>query len=145
MKFAQGREKTGGRRRGVRNKRTVAAQERPDALGYLESVMSSSDAFVTPDLKLRAAIALAQYQHPRPTPARTETILRPIDYAAPTTIDEARVRILEPGEPLARGEIPIELHDSLVAGLRTFLGDKAVEQQKYLDELEESLRRGDGP
>ena len=31
-------------------------------------------------------------------------------------------------------------HDALVSGLRAYLGDKAVEQQKTLERLAESLR-----
>ena len=57
--FSQGRAKTGGRKSGSRNKRTIAAAARPDALLHLEKVMTSTDGTITPDLKLRAAIALA--------------------------------------------------------------------------------------
>ncbi len=144
MSFAPGHAKAGGRKKGARNRRTVAAEPkvRPDGLDYLVAVMTSTDGTVTPDLKLRAAIALSQYQHPKPIPLR-ETLVSPIDYMSPKTIEEARRAILELGERLAKGELPIELHDALVNGIKAYLGDRAVEQEKILARLEGSLRGGD--
>ena len=58
MVFTNGHPKTGGRKKGGRNKRTIAAAAHPDALDHLEKVMASTDdPTITPDLKLRAAIA----------------------------------------------------------------------------------------
>ena len=102
--------------------------------------MTSNEPFATPELKLRAAVALAQYQHPRPY-AGKETFTAAIDYETPKTV-EAREAILALGERLAKGEISVELHDGLINGLRAFLGDKAAEQERRLAELEESLRAG---
>jgi hypothetical protein len=48
--------------------------------------------------------------------------------------------ILSLGERMARREISVEAHNALVNGLRAYLGDKAAEQQKKLDELEDALR-----
>ena len=62
---------------------------------------------------------------------------------SPKTIEEARRAILELGERLAKGELPIELHDALVNGIKAYLGDRAVEQEKILARLEGSLRGGD--
>ena len=101
MVFTNGRAKTGGRKRGSRNQRTIAAAARPDALAHLEKVMESTDGTITPDLKLRAAIALAQYQHSKPVPMRGGTLIDPIPYTAPKTVEEARAAILELGERLA--------------------------------------------
>ena len=70
MSFTHGRAKTGGRKRGARNKKTVAPKTYPDALDHLAAVIASKDAAIPPDLKVRAAIGLAQYQHPKPTPSR---------------------------------------------------------------------------
>ena len=141
MKFAKGKPKpaNSGRKKGGRNKRTIAAAARPDALAHLEKVMTSVDPTVTPDLKLRAAIALACYQHSKPR----ETRLSPIPYAAPKTVDETRAAILELGVRLAKGEISIEAHDALVGGLRAYLGDKAAEQEKMLARLEEASRQSE--
>ena len=66
MKFTDGRTKTGGRPKGGRNKRTIAAASRPDALDHIEKVMATNDGTVTPDVRLRAATVLAMYQHSRP-------------------------------------------------------------------------------
>jgi hypothetical protein len=52
--------------------------------------------------------------------------------------------ILTLGEQLAEGRIAAELHDSLVNGLKAFLGDKAAEQEKRLLELEALLPKRDG-
>ena len=146
MVFTSGHVKTGGRRRGIPNRRTIASGEKtyPDALEYLATTMKAKDGTVTPDLKLRAAIALAQYQRPKPAaPARDGTFIAPIEYTAPKTPDEARVAILDLGARVAKGEIPVELHDALINELKAYLGDRAAEQQKRLDELEEALRGGD--
>ena len=103
MKFAAGtpRPANSGRKRGSRNKRTLAAAEKLDALKHLVEVIESDDGTITPDLKLRAAIALAGFQHPRPAPVQTEMFLTPVDYTAPTTPEEARQTVLSLGERLA--------------------------------------------
>jgi hypothetical protein len=126
MRFVRGQPKpaNGGRKKGVRNKRTVAAASRaahPDALDHLAAVMAAKDdPTITPDLRLRAAIGLAAYQHPKPFPLK-ETFVGPIDYAAPKTVQEARAAILELGERMARREISVEAHDALINGIRTYL------------------------
>jgi hypothetical protein len=113
------------------------------ALEHLARTMTAtmeSDPTITPDLKLRAALGLAAYQNPKPTPLR---FVGPVDYAAPKTVDEARAALLElGGERLARREIPIELHDALVNGIRVWLADHTVEQERRLCKLEDALRSG---
>jgi|SRR5271165_2441686 len=139
MVFAPGHKKEGGRKPGSRNRRTLAAASKaphPDALDHLAAVIASTDGTITPDLKLRAAIALAAYQRPKPFPLRS---IDPIPYTAPKTVEEARSLILELGERFAKGEISVEAHDALIGGLKAYLGDRAAEQQKRLDELEEAL------
>jgi hypothetical protein len=148
MSFANGHAKMGGRQKGVRNKRTIAAAPPgyPDALKHLVAVITAADdPTITPELRLRAAIGLAAYQHPKPAPTRTETFVAIDGYAAPKTPEEARQAILELGLLLAKGGISVEAHDALVGGLKAYLGDKAAEQQKILDELEASLPRGEEP
>ncbi len=88
MTFARGYPKpaNSGRKKGARNKRTLAAAARPDALAHLEKIMTSTDGTITPDLKLRAAIALAQYQYPKPVP----TYVAVDGYEEPKTVEEAR-------------------------------------------------------
>jgi hypothetical protein len=113
------------------------------ALEHLARTMTAtmeSDPTITPDLKLRAALGLAAYQNPKPTPLR---FVGPVDCAAPKTVDEARAALLElGGERLARREIPIELHDALVNGIRVWLADHTVEQERRLCKLEDALRSG---
>jgi hypothetical protein len=70
---------------------------------------------------------------------RSETFIGPIGYVRPRTPEEAREKVLELGEHLAKGEISIEAHDALVGGLRIYLGDRAAEQQRQLDQLREDL------
>ena len=102
MSFATGqpRPANAGRKKGTRNKRTLAADARPDALAHLEKVMTSTDGVITPDLNLRAAIALAQYQYPKPPP----TYVAVDGYEEPKTVEEARTLILKLGARLAKGE-----------------------------------------
>ncbi len=147
MPFQKGQPKpvNGGRRKGTPNKKSVARgalEGLPDALAHLAQVMTSNEPNITPELKLRAAVALAQYQRPRPY-AGKETFTAAIDYETPKTVEAAREAILALGERLAKGEISVELHDGLINGLRAFLGDKAAEQERKLAELEESLRNGE--
>jgi hypothetical protein len=141
MTFAPGKTKTGGRMAGKRNKRTLAAAEKLDALKHLVEVIENKDGTITPDLKLRAAIALAGFQHPRPAPVQTEMFLTPVDYVAPTSPEEARQTVLRLGERLARGEVSLQAHDSIVAGLRAYLGDAAMALEQ-LAELEDLVRYG---
>jgi hypothetical protein len=85
-------------------------------------VSATEDPLVTPDLKVRAAIALAQYQNPKPVRSGD-----PVAYVPPQTVEEARGAILTLGGRLAKGEITVELHDALVGGLRAYLGDRAAD------------------
>ena len=143
MSFANGHAKMGGRQKGKRNKRTLDAAPRLDALDHIEKVMATDDGTISPDVRLRAATVLAAYQHSRPAPTRTETFVVVNSYAAPKTVEEARLAILELGLLLAKGGVSVEAHDALVGGLKAYLGDKAAEQQKKLDELEAFLPRGE--
>jgi hypothetical protein len=65
---------------------------------------AKDDPTITPDLRLRAAIGLAAYQHPNAAPLRVETFVGPIDYTAPTTPEEARAALRALGERFARRE-----------------------------------------
>ena len=149
MSFATGHAKSGGRKKGARNKRTVAAapQTYPDALEHLAKIVATTpetDPTITQELRLRAAIGLAQYQQCRKPWMLFGGFIGPIDgYAAPRTVDEARATILELGARLAKREISVEAHDALVNGLRAYLGDRAAEQQRELDRLEDALRTGE--
>jgi hypothetical protein len=141
--FAKGRPKTGGRKKGARNKRTLAAEPKvyPNSLDHLAAVMAATDdPSTTPELRLRAAIALAQYQHPKPAPSR---FLNPIDYTPPQSLEEARAAFLELGQRLMQGKIPLEAHDVLIDGIKAYLSDVTAEQEKRLTRLEDLLRHGE--
>jgi hypothetical protein len=144
MRFTPGtpRPPNAGRKRGSRNKRTLAAAEKLDALRHLVEVIENKDGTITPDLKLRAAIALAGFQHPRPAPVQTEMFLTPVDYTAPASPEEARQTVLSLGQRLARGEVSLQAHDSLVAGLKAYLGDAAMALEQQVAELEDLVRYG---
>jgi hypothetical protein len=126
--FTQGtpRPANSGRKQGARNKRTVPAEAYPDALAHLTAVMTAKDdPLITPELKLRAAIGLAAYQRPKPTPSHTEASVAVEGYEEPKTVEEARALILTLGARLAKGEVSVQAHDALINGLKAYLGDKA--------------------
>jgi hypothetical protein len=70
---------------------------------------------------------------------RPETILDPVDYKSPESLAEARETVLKLSQRLAKGEISLEMHDALINDLRAYLGDKAVDQQRQLDQLRQDL------
>jgi hypothetical protein len=84
-------------------------------------VLTSDSPTITPELRLRAAIGLAAYQHPKPIPLRPESFVGPVDYISPKTAGEARQAVLDLGERLARREISAEAH-ALVSGIKVYLG-----------------------
>ena len=59
------------------------------------------------------------------------------DHAGGGACDDPRSRPAR-----GRNEISIEAHDVLLGNLRAYLGDKAAEQQRTLDELEDAVRNG---
>lgn len=142
MPFAKGkpRAKTAGRRRGTRNKRTIAAQGPvyPDALKHLAEVMASTDGTITPELKLRAALGLAQYQNSKPSPLKPA--VQPVELNLPETAQEARDAIAIITVMIARAEIDLEHGGKIVAGLEAFLNAKAADNEKRIQALEAALR-----
>lgn len=141
MPFAKGKPRAAnaGRRRGTRNKRTVAAQGPvyPDALKHLAEVMASTDGAITPELKLRAALGLAPYQNSKPVPLKT---FQPIELKEPTTAQEARDAIVRITMMIAKGEVDGEHGGRIIAGLEAFLSAKAAENEKRIQALEAALR-----
>jgi hypothetical protein len=73
----------------------------------------------------------------------TPRFLTPIDYTPPQSLEEARATFLSLSERLMAGEIPLEAHDALVAGLKAYLGDMTAEQEKRLARLEDLLREAE--
>ena len=73
----------------------------------------------------------------------TPRFLEPIDYTSPQSLEEARAAFLELGQRLMNGEIPLEAHDALIAGLKAYLGDTTAEQEKRLARLEDLLHHGE--
>ena len=138
MPFTRGKAKTGGRRPGARNKRTLAAEAKPKAIDHLEMVMTSQEPTITPDLKLRAAIALAQYQNSRPTPLKPVT--QPISFEPPSNAQEARDIIVSITTAIARNEVDGEHGSRVIAGLEAYLAAKAAENEKRIQALEAALR-----
>jgi hypothetical protein len=86
---------------------------------------AKDDPLITPELKLRAAVGLAAYQRPKPTPSHTEAFVAVEGYEEPKTVEEARALILTLGARLAKGEVSVQAHDALINGLKAYLGDKA--------------------
>ena len=147
MRFARGQPKpaNGGRKKGVRNKRTVAAASKapyPDALDHLAAVMAAKDdPTITPDLRLRAAIGLAQYQHPKPTPLRA--VSQPIDLEPPKNAEKAREAIARITSMIARAEIDGEHGSRVIAGLEAYLGARAAELEIEVERYRAEEARGD--
>ena len=74
--------------------RTLAAAAYPDALDHLTKVMGSTvDPLIVADMRLRAVIALAHFQHSKPAPRRVETFIGPRPFAALLTDLAAREAI----------------------------------------------------
>ena len=148
MSFTPGapRPPNAGRKRGARNRRTIeAAIAKTDALKFLSDLIDSEDPDIGRDLKVKAAICLAGYQRARPAPVQTEMFLTPVDYTAPTSPEEARQTVLSLGQRLARGEVSLQAHDSLVAGLKAYLGDQAMALEAQVAELESLVYGGVAP
>lgn len=126
--------KTGGRKAGVRNKKTILAAPiaSADALEYLAKVMTATDdPSATPDLKLRAAIALAQYQHPKPGPSRVAG--QPVALEPPKSAQEARDAIARITSMIAKAEVDGEHGSRIVAGLEAYLGARAAELEAEVE------------
>jgi hypothetical protein len=125
--FEKGRKKTGGRKKGVRNKRTLAVlpRQHPNALDYLAEVVA--DDTLNAELRVRAATGLAVYQHPKPFASR---VINPAiaDFPLVSNASEATTKIAEVTQRMARGEIDTDSGHALIDGLKIFvLGYAAVE------------------
>jgi hypothetical protein len=140
-KFAKGKSRPAGsgRRKGTPNRNSERAR-RLIAEGDDGKIVAK----VVADAKAGDAEARRLYfRHLRPPAPKSEQFVGPIPYIVPTTVEMARATILELGSRLAKRDISIEVHDALVNGLKAYLGDKAAEQQRRLDELEDALRNGE--
>jgi hypothetical protein len=135
--------KTGGRKKGSHNKKTifVAPKTYPDGLNHLVAVMASENPVITPDLKLRAAIAIAAYQHSKPAPSRPAG--QPIDLKPPKNAREAREAIATITSMIARAEIDGEHGSRIIAGLEAFLGATAAELEAEVEKHRAEEAGGD--
>jgi hypothetical protein len=128
-----------GRRKGTPNKNGQHAR-RLFAEGEDKAIADK----IIRDAKAGDANARALYlRYIRPI-RRVETVLKPVEYKAPESVEEARAAILMLSAQLAKGEIGLEMHDALVSDLRAYLGDKAVEQERMLAKLEADLSKDAG-
>ena len=139
MAYAKGnpRPPNSGRKTGAKNKRTLAAAAPriyPSALEHLATVMASTDnPMITPDLRLRAAIALAQYQQPKPTSSKL--FGTPIDLEPPKNAQEARDAIARITSMIAKAEIDGEHGARVIAGLEAFLSARAAELEAEVEKF----------
>jgi hypothetical protein len=114
MKFAKGHTKLGGRKKGAGNKRAV---DQPDALRHLALAMA--DESLGPELRLRAAAALARFQCPVPSMPRTPALNpTPIDVEAPQTIEETRALAARLAVDILAGRLDIDAGNAALALLR---------------------------
>jgi hypothetical protein len=136
MPFAKGtpRPPNGGRKKGSLNRRTLEAKaKRFDALEHLIKMAQSQEEGVSNEVKLRALIAVANFQYSRPTPVKQ--IVQPVDVPPPTTALEARDSIARITGMLAKGEIDLDHGNAIIAGLQAYLRAKAAELEAEVDEL----------
>jgi hypothetical protein len=133
--MARGR-KTGGRKKGTPNKRTERERRLLAEADDADKAIVDRVIFAARNGDPEATRIYFRYL--RPSAAR-EMFVRPVSYAQPKTVEEARATLLVLGVRLAKGEISVEMHDTLVGGLKVYLSDRAVEQQKQLDALEDSM------
>ena len=136
MTFASGHAKLGGRGRGSRNKRTAAAAPKtyPDALDHLVAVMTATAELGSnhhPGPRLHAAIALAQYQRPKPTPSKI--VGQPIDLEPPKSAEEARAAIAKITSMIAKAEIDGEHGSRVIGGLEAYLAARAAELEAEVE------------
>jgi hypothetical protein len=143
MKFAKGKSKTGGRRKGTLNKKTMRARRarrlisEADDKAIIDQVVTAAKLGADPE-------ARRLYFRYLRSPLSSETFVGPIDdYAAPKTLEEARAMFLVLGERLAKREISVEAHDALINGIKAYLGDASAEQERRLGQLEDLVRRGE--
>jgi hypothetical protein len=133
--MAHGR-KTGGRKKGTPNKST---ERRRRLLAAIDDDDREIIDRVIADAR-NGDHAARQIYFRFLRPSSRETFVRPIGYAKPKSVEQARELVLGLGECLAKGEVSVEAHDALVGGLKVYLSDKAAEQQRKLDDLEDALR-----
>jgi hypothetical protein len=118
-RFQPGHQKVGGRKKGAYYAKALV---HPDALIHLAETVASKDPNVTPDLKVRAAAALAQYQHPRPTASKQPFFTpKPFAFTRPTTLEEAGTETLRVAEVVALGELDHDTGTFVISALRTFI------------------------
>jgi hypothetical protein len=131
----KGRPKTGGRRAGTPNKKTIAraaaALKRPeshvDALRFLSRIVRGRRPNLTEELRTRAAIALASYQHPHPTPPRAPTFApKPFNLNKLTTLEDAGAEAQRIAAAVAAGELDHDTGTLLVNAVRTFMDSTAA-------------------
>jgi hypothetical protein len=130
-------KKTGGRVKGTPNQVTERRRRLIEAIDADDKAIVDR---VIAGAKVGEPEAIRTYFRYLRPPPRSEMFLDPTDYMTPETSEEAREAILKLSQRLAEGEISLEMHDALVNDLRAYLGDRAAEQQRKLDELEEALR-----
>jgi hypothetical protein len=129
--------KTGGRKKGSLNKKTELQRRLIEAVNADDKTIVDG---IIRDAKNGDPEARRLYlRHLRP-PLSRQNFVGPIDYVAPKTVEAAREAILPLGERLARNEISVEAHNALIDNVKAYLGDKAAEQQRILDDLEIALR-----
>ena len=137
MTFAPGRVKTGGRTRGKPNKRTILAEQRATgALDHLRKVMETADGTVTAELRVRAAVALAQYSTPKPVALRV--LATPLNLSPPKDAKQARAQIGKVTAMIANGQIDSEIGRSIILGLQAFAGSLAAELEAEVEQLRAS-------
>jgi hypothetical protein len=122
MSFAQGRAKTGGRRKGSPNKGTERARRlisEADDRAIVDQIVR--------DAKANNPAALTLYfRYLRPPLSRTTSVW-PIDLEPPKSAQEARDAIAKLTSMIARAEIDGEHGSRIIAGLEAFLSARAAE------------------
>jgi hypothetical protein len=145
MTFVRGGQKppNSGRKKGGGNRRALV---HPDALNHLAEVVASTDPLITPELKLRAAIGLAQYQHPKPTAPRGPTFApTPFKLNDLVTLEDAGTETQRIAVAVASGKLDHDTGQFLVAAIRTFMDSLGAIKAEQEDARIDAVQKRSGP
>jgi hypothetical protein len=107
--------------------------------------MTSTDPLITPELKMRAATALAAYQHSRPIGARPPTFTpTPFELHPIATLKEASEEMLRIAGVVAAGALDHDTGQFLIATIKAFAETLTVVKTEREITLTDALKSGGG-
>lgn len=140
-----------GRKRGARNKRTLAAETKIEAVATTDengrkvvdplvlfsTIASNTEANLA--LRISAASALAPYRHSRKSARYLDRV---IDLPAPTSVDEATANIAKLASLAAAKTIALDEMNDLIAAQKAYVDAKSdTDNERRLANIEQLLRQ----